>query len=99
MRDRGWRRAQQERALLRVKSWMNRNGWFSHDSEEEKAARARRTAITPTPCSCWCCGNPRKWFKSPTMQERRWTDQVVDSLKEYESHLDDQHESSDQADS
>ena len=26
---------------------------------------------TPAPCSCWMCGNPRKWFKTPTIQERR----------------------------
>jgi hypothetical protein len=26
---------------------------------------------TPTPCSCWMCGNPRKWFGLKTIQERR----------------------------
>ena len=25
---------------------------------------------TPTPCSCWMCGNPRKWFGDATVQER-----------------------------
>jgi len=24
---------------------------------------------TPTPCSCWMCGNPRKYFKQKTRQE------------------------------
>ena len=24
---------------------------------------------TPTPCSCWMCGNPRKWFGNATVQE------------------------------
>ena len=24
---------------------------------------------TPTPCSCWMCGNPRKYFKLKTRQE------------------------------
>ena len=22
-------------------------------------------------CSCWMCGNPRKWYGEPTMQERK----------------------------
>lgn len=26
---------------------------------------------TPTPCSCWMCGNARKWFGEATLQERR----------------------------
>ncbi len=24
---------------------------------------------TPTPCSCFMCGNPRKWWKSKTLRE------------------------------
>ena len=23
-------------------------------------------------CSCYCCGNPRKWFKEKTIQEKRY---------------------------
>ncbi len=26
---------------------------------------------TPCPCSCFMCGNPRRYFKALTMQERR----------------------------
>lgn len=26
---------------------------------------------TPAVCSCWMCGNPRKWFGTQTIQERR----------------------------
>ncbi|KMO20794.1 hypothetical protein QR78_09875 [Methylobacterium indicum] len=26
---------------------------------------------TPTPCSCWMCGNPRRWLDEVTVQERR----------------------------
>lgn len=29
---------------------------------------------TPTPCSCWMCGNPRRYFKVLTRQERRAID-------------------------
>jgi len=32
----------------------------------------RHTAYrTPKHCSCWMCGNPRKWFGKRTVQERR----------------------------
>lgn len=26
---------------------------------------------TPQICSCWVCGNPRRWFGERSMQERR----------------------------
>lgn len=25
---------------------------------------------TPCPCSCWMCGNPRRYFKERTLQEQ-----------------------------
>lgn len=28
-------------------------------------------ARTRAPCSCWMCGNPRRLYAEPTMQERR----------------------------
>lgn len=82
MRDREWRRAQYERKIARVESWMDRNGWFSHDNPEQKVIRARRTAVTPSPCSCWCCGNPRKWFGAATIQERVADEQTRDAFRE-----------------
>lgn len=27
-------------------------------------------ATTATPCSCWMCGNPRKYFKELTLKEK-----------------------------
>ena len=48
-----------------------------HDSERVKANRLKNThsgpvtAETPAACSCWMCGNPRKWFGQRTIQERR----------------------------
>ncbi|HEU5080916.1 MAG TPA: hypothetical protein VFT72_17015 [Opitutaceae bacterium] len=36
----------------------------------EEAAKA---ATTPTPCSCWMCGSPRRHFGRPTIQEIRAT--------------------------
>lgn len=29
---------------------------------------------TPTPCSCWMCGNPRRYRNELTCQEHRATD-------------------------
>lgn len=34
---------------------------------------------TPTPCSCWGCGNPRKYFNSLTIQEKRFYCEEVQS--------------------
>jgi hypothetical protein len=30
-----------------------------------------RLVATRTPCSCWMCGNPRRYLREPTMQEFR----------------------------
>ena len=48
-----------------------------HDAQRVKANRLKhhltgvQTAETPALCSCPMCGNPRKWFKQQTIQERR----------------------------
>ena len=74
MRDRSWRRAQRERAIAHTRRWMKSQGWFTEpftrwsDSEGETAIR--KNAITPHPCSGYCCGNPRKWFGHETRQEQ-----------------------------
>ncbi|CAM2193256.1 conserved protein of unknown function [Paraburkholderia kururiensis] len=36
---------------------------------------------TPTPCSCWMCGNPRHHFHERTIQERRWRQEIDDEQK------------------
>ena len=38
---------------------------------EAQARRRGKAAKTPTPCSCFMCGNPRHHFKEVTMQEKR----------------------------
>ena len=53
-----------------------------HDTERIKAKRSAynghgKTVLqTPAVCSCWMCGNPRKWFKQPTIQERRMFQEI-----------------------
>jgi hypothetical protein len=59
-----------------------------HDAERIKAkrqhdhytgtntARVPKLYRTPTPCSCWMCGNPRKFLGERTVQERRAMQEV-----------------------
>lgn len=88
MRDRSWRRAQRERAIARTRRWMKDNGWFTtpftrwSDAEGEEVIR--KNAITPHPCSSYCCGNPRKWFGLLTLQEERANDRETDLRKHIE---------------
>ena len=49
-----------------------------HQAQRIKAKRKNLTLNkhhtarrTPASCSCWMCGNPRKWFGERTVQERR----------------------------
>jgi hypothetical protein len=48
-----------------------------HDANRVKANRkkyngqGKSMAETPAICSCWMCGNPRKYFGERTVQERR----------------------------
>lgn len=63
MRSRALRRHHEERIKERVKSYY---GGYVHDARQiGKLAHAR------TPCSCWMCGNPRKYDGEVTMQEKR----------------------------
>lgn len=46
----------------------NRNHYWGLDLTHDD----RRSGIvvdTPAPCSCWMCGNPRKYFGHRTLQE------------------------------
>lgn len=64
--SRALRRA--ERARLKK----NRRFWWRIDHAEPGWEDAwGRLVDTPTPCSCPMCGNERKYFGIPTMQERR----------------------------
>lgn len=44
-------------------------------------------ANTPCPCSCWMCGNPRKYYKGQwgyerTIQERRYFQESIEENME-----------------
>jgi hypothetical protein len=38
--------------------------------DEEIHEYIERRVDTPTSCSCWFCGNPRRYSGKPTIQER-----------------------------
>ena len=66
------RRHHEQRVKRRVSRYY---GGYAHGQPRHlgKLAHARR------PCSCWMCGNPRRYCGEPTLQERRaaaaaWTE-------------------------
>lgn len=64
MSDRGERRAQRERLKRR------RAGYYG-GVHANNPARLSQLVDTPTPCSCFMCGNPRRKVGELTVQERR----------------------------
>ena len=57
-----YRRAQKQRLKKLRHKWWGR---------ELSSGELERVVVTPTPCSCWMCGNPRRYFGEGTVQERR----------------------------
>jgi hypothetical protein len=64
MRDRAFRRFQE----LKKKKWVQRvfSRWRPLDE-----ASIGYLAHSPHNCSCYMCGNPRKWWKQKTIQEKK----------------------------
>lgn len=52
-------------------------------SGEAKAKFLGKQVKTPTPCSCWMCGNQRKYFGSVTEQELKSGILLKEGLKEF----------------
>ena len=69
MRNRAERRHHHKRMMEKVKSFSIYNYFFW--TEDKKTRHQKKLAETRKPCSCWMCGNPRRHFKSKTMQEKR----------------------------
>ena len=45
--------------------------WHHGWKPEPTSAESGRRVHTGKPCSCWTCGNPRKWLGERTIQERK----------------------------
>ena len=64
MRSRSIRRHHERRIKSRVRSYYR--GYAAHDPRHiGKIAHARQL------CSCFMCGNPRRHWRQPTLQELR----------------------------
>lgn len=46
------------------------------------AVQHGRVVNTATPCSCWMCGNPRKFFNDVTIQEKKSDDSFKAGLND-----------------
>jgi len=48
-----------------------RKFYYKYYNEDPWSEEKRGTLVsTSTPCSCWMCGNPRRYFKSVTRKEK-----------------------------
>lgn len=78
MTDRGTRRHQKERNLNRWRKIVS--GWFKRPyGTGDAETLARKFASHGKLCSCYMCGNPRRHFDEPTMQEKRADNQNGDA--------------------
>jgi hypothetical protein len=65
-------RAFRRHQAARRKRWVRRT--LTRYFSTERSVESRRVGLyadTPKPCSCWMCGNPRRCFNEPPVQERR----------------------------
>lgn len=67
MRGIAYRRHQRQKKIARVRKYLDK--WFPQGPSNKRVSQA---ATTPHPCSCYCCGNPRKHFDEVTIQEREF---------------------------
>lgn len=64
-------RARRRHDLLRMKSRAWRVAKYSWGRRDDWLHKAEKLANHIKSCSCWMCGNARKW-NGPTIQERRY---------------------------
>lgn len=63
------------------RAWNYLHFWW--DIEHPRPAHVGLFASTHCcPCSCWCCGNARRWFKDLTWQEKRSLVHYREELRE-----------------
>ncbi len=62
-------RTRAERIAHRERLKVNRRYYWGQDLLFEKNNCTKSIVDTPTPCSCWVCGNPRKFFNQKTLKE------------------------------
>lgn len=70
--EKNTKRALRRHHLNRMKAKASKVYWW-HEPE-----RAAKWANHLAACSCYMCGNPRKWWNESTMQERRFNDSAAE---------------------
>lgn len=79
-RSRDYRRHTKQKAIARTKYILGdiykENGvWGAGEpraTEEQFDIRCKKFADNRAKCSCWMCGNPRKWNKEKTLKEKMY---------------------------
>jgi hypothetical protein len=69
MRGRAYRRHQLQRVKRLVRGYYGAAP--CPEGIRADPRRLGRLARTRTPCSCWMCGNPRRYWRELTLQEQR----------------------------
>ena len=72
MRTRGYRRHHEQRIKQRVQDYY---GGYARGNLRATG----RLAHTRTPCSCWMCGNARRYFSEPPLHERRAAEPALEA--------------------
>ena len=75
------RRAKAERAKERAKRQLTLMWSDSNWPVTDKAVGLHAT--TPKLCSCYMCGNPRRYFRELTLQEQRWNERERIEMAEW----------------
>ena len=72
------------RKIKKVEKWFYETYYFSY-SEEQRNSIIKSNSITPKKCSCYMCGNPRKFFNEKTKQEIDSELKLKEELKDLDS--------------
>jgi hypothetical protein len=72
--------AQRRADRARIRKNRSHYGW----GRRLTSAQLGRVIDTPTPCSCWMCGNPRRRLKKDRLSiwEQRWFQEVDDESQQ-----------------
>ena len=81
-KKRGERLFQLKKKKIKCLKQLIENYDWPNVSLEQKQIIAAKNAVTPQRCSCYVCGNPRKWWKEITEQEKKFNLEIEDNLKE-----------------
>lgn len=65
------KRALRRHHLARRKRWVRKNLRHYFGDDPPEPGRVGLYANTPAVCSCWMCGNPRRYFGELSIQEQR----------------------------